>query len=225
VPGTFDFTASYSLEAGEFVLRTETLGYSGSLQLLEDRINPYFSRNEVRSEVLEGLYPGQNLDSTTTIAGLQLLQGAWRARFEWQDVAWEVEPYEAWKAELQYLGPLGPTTSLQATVAYTDRSFPEGRDGFDAEDAGEQRESASATLNQRLFSRTLVLSVGGSFSRTSGWYESDAWTGNASLSWKVGKLDLSLGASRYGSESSGGTLRAVERDHAYYFFRIHRMFY
>jgi hypothetical protein len=225
VPGTYDFFASYSLVIGDFGMRTDTLGYNASVELFDTMLTPYYSYGTVQSDVTAGTFPGIPLDSKTRTAGVLFHRGPWRARGEYQNVQWEVSPFRAWKGELQYVGSLNPTTRLYATGTYVNKYFPEGTTVQLGEAYTDSTIAASGSIQKQLPPRSLSLSAGGTWSRLRGIVDTDAYAVNASVLWKIGKLDFSAGASIYGSDTSGGTGFDNNRFHEYYYFNIRRILF
>ncbi len=222
VPGTYDFSVSYSLVGGAFALSTHTLGGNLSLELFGTRLTPYVSSLRIRSAVTGGAFPGSPLDSTTTTAGLLLHLGPWRARGEYQNVDWDVSPSRGFKGELQFVGALGPTTSLYATASWWDKRYLEGSSGL--RPAHRDRiTNASGSVRQLLFSRRLVVSAGGTFSQINGLSEGTAFSANAALAWKIGQLQIEGGATAYGSDTHTATDASnTHREHQYYYLRLRR---
>ena len=52
-----------------------------------------------------------------------------------------------------------------------------------------------------------------------------AWSLNSSLSWKIGKLDVTAGANVYGSSTSGTTTVDSDRVHQYYYVTVRRVLF
>jgi len=222
VPGSYDFFASYGLLSGSFRLRTDNFGYSLSVDLLDNLVTPYLRYARTSSDVVEGFFPGIGLDLTTTVAGVRLVRGPFRGRAEHQDVAWEQNPYTAWLGELQYVGSLTPRTSLYATASYLRRNYPQGKSRALPRALVETTQSANANLQRRFVKHSLFWSFGGGFSRTRGLFETDSYSVNSALSWKVGKLDLSAGATAYDAETRGTPAAGTRRTHYYYYFKLRR---
>lgn len=222
VPGTYEIRVHYSLAGGRYELRTESLSHGASVELFDHLVTPYYSFTELRSRVLSGRYLGSPLDSTTLIAGVRLQWRMLRARAEYQDVEWETSPYQSWLGELQLIGTWGPTTNYYLTVSRRERRYPDGRPGAVAGDYDETTDTAAASASKQLFSRRLVLSLGGSYSRLDGLVDNEAYSANASATWKIGRLDLALGASWYGSDTAGPFVVASERTHQYYYLKLRR---
>jgi len=222
VPGTFDIFVSYRLLGGAFRLRSDFFGHSASVELFDNLLTPYYSYFQSESELVEGIYPGASPDATSLIAGLRFVRGPWRARAEWQDVEWQVSPYEGWRGEVQYIGPVSRTATLYATAAYWRRDYPRGKGSAEGDPLQEENETLSATFDQRFFDRTLTLSLGASYSRTTSVVDTEGTSFNAALNWQIGKLDLSAGASTYGSASESPGLQDSERNHYYYYLKLRR---
>ena len=225
LPGTYDFAASYSLAAGGFALRSRYNTVNGSVQLFDDRLTPYASYSTVASEVRSGAYPGAVPDSTTTTAGILFRWGDLRARGEYRNVEWETSPYSLWLGELQYTGSLTRTTRLHSTLSHRRWDFPEGRSNassLPAEGEIQTTDMAAVDLQQMLWRRSLVLSVGGSYSESHSLFDSRSHSLNASLSWKYGRTDLSAGATIYSSEAEGAGIAVSDRTRRLYYLRLRR---
>jgi hypothetical protein len=223
-PGTYDFLVSYSLTGGHFELRTDS--YAGSIraEMFDSMLTPFFSVVALRSDVLSGVFPGEPVDSTTYTTGLICLYGPWRARGEYQELDWQVMPYELWRAELQYIGELNSTTSVYTTASYLTKHYGRGTSSFFTTNPAytEETVSGSGSIQKRLPAHNLYLSVGGSYSHLDGLVNSNAYAANTSLTWKVGKLDVSLGGTWYGSDTSGKDIVSTERDHQLVYLKMRR---
>lgn len=222
VPGSYDFYVTYSLLGGEYELRTDTAGTSISIQLFDQMVTPYFRFLAQRSDVLSGAYPGVPIDSDNYSTGVRFLYGPLRARTEYQYFDWDVNPYRAWRAEVQYVGTVTRTITAYATTSYLNRDYLGGEPPYFIRTYTEETYTTSGTVTKQLWSRNMVLSVGGAWSHVSGISDSDAWSANSTLTWHIGKLDLSLGISAYGSDSSAGNDFSAQRDHQLFFFNLRR---
>lgn len=218
---TYTFFVVYSY-AGTFELQTESFGGNISVQLFDDLLTPYFGYVTVQSRVLSGTFPGSPIDSTSYTTGLILHYGPLRARGEYQELKWQVSPYRAWRAELLYVASLTRTISAYATASYVNRYYPHGTSQNSVAAFTEESESFAANIQKQVLAKNLFLSVGGSYSRAHGLVESNSYTANASLSWKIGKLDLSLGASAYEADAKGTSTISSRRDHEIVFLKLHR---
>ncbi len=221
LPGSYDFVASYSLASGTFALTSHYKSASASVALFDDLLTPYASYATVDSEVESGVYPGATPDSTTTTAGLVFRWRGLRARGEYRDVAWEIGPYSLWLGELQYTGSLSRTTRLHGSLSHRRWDFPEGRSGSLAAEV-QTSDMVAADLQQKLFRQRLLLSLGGSYSENHSSFDSRSHSLNASLSWKLGRTDLSAGATIYDSEAEGAGISVSGRSRKLYYLRLRR---
>lgn len=225
LPGSYDFTATYALAAGDFAIGSRYSSVYGSVQLFDDRLTPYASYATVDSELLSGVYPGAIPDSTTSTAGLLVHLGGLRGRAEYRDVEWETSPYNMWLGELRYAGALSRSTRINATVSHRRWEYPEGRSsspGLVGVATELTTDLAALDIQQKLFRRRLLLTVGGSYSETHSLYDSRSESMHATLSWKLGRTDLSAGASVYSSEAEGGGIAISDRTRTLYYLRLRR---
>lgn len=225
LPASYDFAVSYSLVGGGFALGSRYRTVSASLPLFEDRLTPYASYSTVESEVQSGLYPGAVPDSTTTTAGLLFRLGDLRARGEYRNVEWETSPYTMWMGELRYIGALSRSTRLNASVTHRRWDYPEGRSSSPLAPGQAEIQTTdigAVDIQQKLFRRKLLLTVGGSYSETRNLYDSRAHSLNATLSWRIGRTDLSAGGTIYSSEVEGGGISISERTRTIYYLRLRR---
>jgi hypothetical protein len=225
VPGTYDFFVSYSLTTGDFELRTDSVGANISFELFNHMLTPYFSYVTVDSDVLSGAFLGTPLDSTTYTAGLIFLRGPWRLRGEYQNLDWDISPQESWRGEIQYVAALNSTTNVYLTASYLNRHFSSGTSASFPVGYTEETSSATGNIRKQLFSRSMYISGGGSYSHVEGPVNSNAYSGNVSFVWTIGRLDVSVGASAYGSDTDGLMTVSTRRDRELVYVRIRRQLF
>jgi len=221
VPGTFDLFVSYSLAAGDFELRTDSYGGNASVELFDNLLTPYFSYLTVEADVLSGTFPGSSLDSESWTTGVSTQRGPFRARGEYQRLEWEVSPYRAWRAQLQYVGHLDRATSVYTTLSYVNKHYPRGTSPSFRVSFTEETESASGSVQRRLIER-MYLSIGGTYTRLDGIFESDAYSVHGSWNWSIGRSELSLGTTAYASNVKGRAAFSTEREHQLVYFKFRR---
>ena len=223
LPGTYDFVATYALTTGTFEMRTNSTGFHTSVDLLDARLTPYYRFLAVRSDVLAGVFPGVPLDSTTNTLGLSYQDGPWRTFGEFTNFEWDVSPYDEWRAEVQYTRSLDPTLRLWTSGALFHRRYPDGSSVGEPNPYTEESATVSGSVQKEFLERALLLSGGGSFSRVLGLVDSDSYSANASMSYRIGKLELAAGAELYGAHTRGaGISGQYDRTHPYYYVKIRR---
>ena len=225
VPGRFDFRVSYSLLAGNYEATTKTFGQNGSLALFDNLVTPYYSYSSVRWTTVSGTAPGGGLNSDVFIAGVSFLKGPLRGRFEYSDVSWATSPWRGWRAEAQYLGPVGLNTNVNVTAYFQDRQFADTTATGGIPAYSEKQTAVFGNVQQFLMERQMTASVGGSFTRIQGLSDSRTWAFNATLSLHVGKLDIVGGANYSSSESQNGTSYASQTTHQYYYLWLRRLIF
>ena len=222
LPRTYDFLVSYSNLGGNFDIRTNTLTQNGSVELFENQVTPYYSYALVRPTVTSGSFPGNLTDTTVYTVGLRLQRGPLRADGEFQDLEWDVSPYRQWRADLQYVSPIGRTTDVHAALTYVNRYYSQGLSETDRRAFTDETVTASGYLQQQLFLEGLSLNVGGSYSRVNGLVDGDAYSVDGFLSWTTGQLQLVLGGTAYGSQTSGTNTVGTNRENQYIYLHLRR---
>ena len=225
VPGTYNFLVSYSLTFGDYELRSDTYGGNINVELFEHLLTPYFNYAAVRPHVLSGTFPGVPLDATTYTTGLLFQRGPLQVRGEYQDLQWDVSPYRAWRVEVQYVTSLTETTNMYTAASYLNKHYPHGLSETDSAAFTEETMTATGSIQKQLFSRNLYLSAGGSYSRMDGLIDSNAYSLNGALVWKIGKVDLTIGASAYAADTTGTAAVSTKRDHQLFYLKLRRQLF
>jgi hypothetical protein len=227
VPGVYDFLVSYSLTGGNYELRTDTYSGTASVELFDNLLTPYVNYLAVRTAVLSGVFLNP-VDSTTYTGGLIVTRGPVRLRGEYQDSQWPTSPYQAWRVDVQYVSAIDATTSVYATAGYLNKHFPHGTSETATAPFTDELTSASASLQKEIVSRNLFVTVGGNYSYLQGEINGDSYSATSSLLWKIGRVDLTLGANVYGADTSGGSIAtgaatiANQRDHQFFYLKMSR---
>jgi hypothetical protein len=145
-----------------------------------------------------------------------------RARVEYQDVSWAVNPFHGWRAEVQVTGPLTQTTTGNAFLFYQRREITQTPTEGAPFTYTETNSSAYGNIQQTFFSRSLSLSAGGSYSLVNGLTDSHSWTLSGTLNWKIGKLDVTGGANYSRLDTESGIAVTTSRTYQYYYVRLRR---
>lgn len=220
----YEFVVSYLLKPGHFALRTRSYGANAALDLFDNLLYPYFNYAAVRSDVLQGDFPGTPVDSDLYTTGLLVHYGPVRVRGEYQDLQWDVSPLQLWRADVQYVHVLNQTTNLTGSAAYENRHYGRGtseeRLAFT-----EESESVAGSVQKELLLRSMSVSLGGAYSHTQGLGESDMVSLSAGWSWTIGKMSLSAGVNGFRVETSGTTSLSTKRDHELVYVRLQRQLF
>lgn len=225
LPGSYEFRVSYALTGGDFRMRTRNLGGSLNMPIFGNVVTPFVRVASTRSTILAGTPPAAGLDSDVFGAGVSFFKGPLRGRLEFQEVRWQASPYSGWRVEGQYIGSLFPTTNVNATLQWNRRDYWETAGSAPRPAYSQTVSSAAGSLQQYLFRRQLSIAAGGTLARVRGPTDSDAWGLNATLAWRVGKLEVSGAASYTTSESTSPTIVGNGRTHQLYVVRLRRSFF
>ncbi len=225
VPGSYDIFLTYSLLGGDYDLQIDTGGANLTFDMLGSRVSPYFRYLSQRSDVTSGAYPGIPVDSDSYNAGIRLVYGPLRGRAEYLYLDWPVNPYRLWRGEIQYVGSIARTITAYGSASYVNRHYDGGSDPYTSPETTEDTATVSATLTKQFFTPNLSCSIGGSYSHLSGITDSDAWSANSSLVWRIGKLDVTFGLSAYGSSSRATGDPGYERDHELVYINLRRQIF
>jgi hypothetical protein len=225
VPGTYDLFVNYSLTTGDFELDSDSFGTNASVQLLDDLLTPYAGYGTVSFQEVRGTFPGIPLDTRTWTGGLLVHKGPVRGRAEYQSVEWDVSPYRSWRGEVQVVSTLDARTRLYGTLSHLNKRFTEGTGDASSDPYTEASTTVSGSLQRQIPGWNMLLSGGGSYARLDGLVDSTAWSANAAVSWKVGRMDLTLGMNGYRSETEGTGAVMTERDERYVYLKLRRELY
>jgi hypothetical protein len=111
---------------------------------------------------------------------------------------------------------------LNAAAEYLNRYYPNGSYLEAARAYREKRATASSNIQKEFFRRSLLASLGGSYSHFIGFNEGNAYSITSTLSWRIAKLDFTLGANVYHNDSEGPYTLGQRRTHQYYFLNVGR---
>ncbi len=164
------------------------------------------------------------MDSTSHTVGLMVQKGGIRGTAEYQELDWDVSPYTAWREELQYIATLDPTMNLYAVASVLNKHFPQGASPYDPVPYTDRVVTATCNVQKKFDRRNMSLSAGATYSNFRGLVESDSYSLNSTLVWRVGKLDLNAGLSAYSADSSSATTSTSRRDHGLVFIKARRSF-
>jgi hypothetical protein len=119
---------------------------------------------------------------------------------EYQDYDSRFNPVKRYQAEASYRQHLTLTTNLDARVYYTNIKHFESV--FNPTSSNETSTGGDVTVNKRYPRKNLVLTAIGSYGQRTFHFKTITYSLGASVTWRVAKLDLSLGANMSRSETA-----------------------
>ena len=189
----YEFLVTYSLNSTDYKLETKNFASTLRLDLFERLVNPYYYYSRSDQNVLSGSYPGGDQTVVINTVGVSSEQPYYTLLVEYQDYNSTLNPTKTFRAEGTFWNTYNETTTLSANAYYMDRLYlavPELN----------TPEYTEVTVGGRLrgeikFPRqNLTASLAGNYWQTNGMFMTRSSLLNALLTWRIGQLDITLGA-------------------------------
>ncbi len=222
VPGTYDFVVSYSSKNQKTGSRTTNFNSSISLELFEQMLVPYWNHDVSKETAVTNAAGEAPISFTVDTYGLMFRKRPFAVTAEYHVVSSNFNPSRGWKAQVNYLDSIFVNTEIDATVAYSSTTYPQGTSGVEVV-AGysETIFAATAGVRQKIPKRNLYLYLGGTYSTQKGLGQATTYSLNSTLSWNVGKISVDAGASASLAQTvTGGA--ASRRTDQYYYLSVKR---
>jgi hypothetical protein len=126
---------------------------------------------------------------------------------------------------VQYVRALNDTTSIFSAASYLNKHYPRGLSETEPTAFTEETVTATGSIQKRFFSRNVYLSGGGSYSRLSGLTDTNGYSGHGTLVWKIGKVEVMIGASAYMADTTGTGVGSTKRDHQLFYLKVRRQLF
>lgn len=232
LPGSFDFYVSYYLKQSDFKMRTDTFSYSVSLTLLNGLLNPYYAYGKSTSDMISGALPygAEAIESTSHSAGINFHKGPFGGGLHYQRTISNLNSSTSWRGDISYSESIAQDTTLYASARYSLTNYPRGTSLYENSQGFTQKEAfLNANVTKWVPLWRFNLSGGLILAYQDAQTKSTSYSGNIRLSWIIGKMSLTAGASISRSETEGTNLLSgaasrvrVERLHQFYSLSIHR---
>ncbi len=218
---TYAFQVQYSLQ-GNNTTETQSMGYHLRLQLFNRMVNPYISYQTLHQTLVSGSIIGGPQSSIDRIYGVVLSRAPWSLQAEYQSLDAEDYPTRSSRAEADYQKDITKTINLSAKVFYTNEKHLQSPlvAPYTDRDIG-----TSATMMKSFPARNLYASITGSYTVTSGLSAGASYSLGGTLTWRVGKMDISAGATITRAEATPTQVSAADRqevDTDYFFIKLKR---
>ncbi len=188
----YTFRITYSFIVGSVEIEKSGFGYNLKLDLFDGLVNPYYIYNHENQKILSGTLTGGTDEVTSHTVGLVLQKQPYTLLMEYQDYDSRLTPSKRYRAEANYRQNFEMTTNVDARVYYTKvrnlASF------FDPESTTETSMGMDLKVNKRYPRKNLTVTAIGSYSNRKLIFTTNTYSLGAAVTWKVAKLDLSLGA-------------------------------
>jgi hypothetical protein len=184
----YEFHVTYKLTSENASIETNTYGGSLRLELFDYFFNPYVS--DLRSE--QNILPRRPneipSDITTTTVGILFQKDPYSLLLEYQNVDANLNPYKTLRTEADYHNGIAVNTNLSARVYYRETHY--GKGAFQSSEFSERVFGGNSRIEKRYPKRNINLSAGATYVRASGIADSQAYTFDGELYWKLKQFEL-----------------------------------
>jgi hypothetical protein len=221
-PPTFvyEFRVSYSVTTQNATLQTNDIGYTVKFQLFDNLISPYYNYLHSTQKLISGALLGGTENLTSNTFGITVEKMPYRLIAEYHKVQSLLNPQNGYRAEAYYIKTLNPSANLYVKGYYSKitylPSLALGTKGYTETIYGGDLRMQKSFLN-----RNMILTGAASYVNRTGLIATTTYYFNSSLTWKIAKLDFSLGADvgRMTSELSTGREESI---YQYYYLSVKR---
>jgi hypothetical protein len=226
VPGTYDFSVTYTVRNRTGGFKVRTLSSTISYLLFGEMIIPYWNHSESKETLKEGFTGVVPFSVASDQWGLTFNRRPFSAAVRYELIRSTFTPSKGWKAELNYIDTFFQHTQVQASVMYGVKSYPNGiaTVGFGSSPYRDKLFGASAGVQQRIPKINLFVYAGGSYSKEKGLGEATTYSLNSNVMWAVGKLLVNGGATASFSDSVIGGIVTKRVDQYYYLSLKRKLF-
>jgi len=215
----YDFRVTYQIVSGSVEIETTDIGYSLKLELFDGYFIPYYNYSHRKQRVLNGFLPGGPEDATSQTAGVMVQRPGYTLLGEYQDYQSRFNPSNRYRAEAIYSHDITPTMYINTRAYYTKVHNLEGV--FKPASSTESGAGAEVSIQKSFPGRNLTMSATGSYSQRKYVFDTKTYSLGAALTWRVAKLDISLGANMNRSET-GLDIGKEENTYQRYYLSVKR---
>jgi len=213
VPGTYDFTVSYSMVNQDTSFQMRTLNSTVVLELFKDMFVPFWNHSENSQTGTQGVSVPLNI--TSDVFGFSFRRRPFSASGQYQVTTSNVNPSKGWRVELAYLDSVLGITQVQAGAQYSSTSYPQdsfmGGIGYTDTLLG-----LSAGIQQRIPKRSMFIYVGGAYTQEKAIGQSTTYSLNSSFVWAVGRMTINAGSTFSVAETEIKDTKSRRTDQYYY---------
>ncbi len=196
---TFEFLVSYATASETAALRTDDLGYSMQFSLFNNRVIPYYRFYMTKQHVISGTIIGEPEDTTSHTVGVTLRRLPYWLWAEYNRMYSNIKPQQRYRIEGNYSNNITLSTVLSARLYYEKTKYYESF--YTPTPYTDTLKGVEVKLLSNVPLRNLSANLTGSYFERTAIYKSKTWLANASLLWKIGKLEVTFGASYINTQS------------------------
>lgn len=196
---SYPFRVDYAMITADAELLNRQIAFNLGLQLFENRVNPYYSHSKSDQEVTGGTLPGGPDSTTSDTVGLQLMLTPVSLLGEYVNYRSLTSPFETWRASADYARQLHLTTTVTARVFHSRTVYAETSLGAAA--YSDELTETALGIQKDLPEKRLNLSASTAYAYRRTFATTHAYTANAIVLWRMGRVEARAGASTAYSSS------------------------
>ena len=218
----YAFRVTYLFTISSFKLRKTGVGYNLKLELFNKLVNPFYAYYHEDQELLYGTLPSGVDEITSNTVGLLLEKRPYSLLTEYQDYDSRLNPSKRYRAETNYRQSFNGTTYADARVYY--EKIKHLVSVYNPESTTETSTGIDMKINKRYPRKHLTITGLASYGHRKLIFDTNRYSLGAFLTWTLEKIDLSLGANLYRTESSINTGGSENTNQTYYFSLKRKLF-
>lgn len=231
LPGAFNFAQlntytlllNYSFLNTTFEMDTNSQGFSLQLSLLDNLLNPHYSFTRSTQELVDGVLPGGVNNSEAHAAGLTVVKEPYLVGVEYSRSYASRNSEKRWYGVGEYRKELTEYTNLNARLeAERTTTYPGDNESTDENEEPERLYRVTLNCSTSLPKLFLNMHYGVYYSRRLWMVDTSIYAFYSNLNWKLGKVDLSLGANYSDSTSTTATGNTNESNTMVFYLNLKR---
>jgi len=218
----YAFRVTYEFTIGTFKLRKTGFGYNLKLELFDKLVNPYYAYYHEDQELLFGTLPSGIDEITSHTVGLLLEKRPYSLLNEYQDYDSRLNPSKRYRAQTNYRNHFDGTTYVDVRVYY--EKIKHLVSVYNPESTTETSTGIDMKINKRYPRKNLIITGLASYGNRKLVFDTNRYSLGAVLTWRLEKIEVSLGANWYRTESSINTGSSENTNQTYYLSLKRKLF-
>ena len=211
----YTFNVTYLSTQGTFDIKTRTIGYNFGLSLFNNLLNPYYSYQTSDQTLVSGFFPGELSNYTVNTAGITVQRAPFRLWTEYQKYDSNINPSSSWRSRLDFHENVFQSLSVGAGLFYNVSHYLQSQSSIGLTSPYTETVRGATVSVQKIFPWHLNLSGAGYYAQTTGRTDSNAYSLNGLLTWRLGRLSVDAQATYQLVESLANNARQTTSQTVY----------
>lgn len=220
---TYTLLLDYSFVNTTFELESNSHGFSLQLSALDSLLNPHYSFTRLTQELVDGVLPGGVNNSESHATGITVIKDPYLAGVEYSRSYASRNSEKRWYGIGEYRRDLSEFTTMRARLESERTTYYPSEDAQATEFKDPERlYRASLNCSTSLPKRSLNMNYGVYYSRRLWEVNTSVYSLYSNLNWRLGKVDLNLGANYSLSSSTSNSGSTNESNTTVLYLKIKR---